>query len=69
MSRRDDARFDAMIHESILRGTGVLEPDEPTEYSHAVYMENWRKRLYGDFTAAERGEIRRRLGLVEAAEQ
>lgn len=61
--RRDDARFDAAIHDRILRDTGVVEEDEPTEYSHWAYMQSFHERAEGEFTRSERREIRVRLGL------
>ena len=68
-NRVADAHLDALIHETILRDTGVLEPDEPTAFSHATYMAAWRKRMYGEFTPQERCDIRMLLGLgVEARE-
>lgn len=58
-----DARLDALIQEDIQRSTGVLEPDQPTEYSHMVAMEKYRHESSGEFTARERHDIRLALGL------
>ncbi len=63
-----DAAFDARIHDFILRETGVLEPDEPTDVSHAVWMAAYYKRLRGEFTPHEREKIRLLLGLAEQSQ-
>lgn len=62
-NRREDAQLDAAVHDAVLRHTGVVEPDEPTAYSHAYWMANFRIRSEGEFTPAERREIRALLGL------
>lgn len=61
--RTDDARFDAAYEDATLREWGVIEDDEPTEYSHYVYMERFEREATGDFTPAERMKIRASLGL------
>ena len=63
MSARDDARFDAHIHDAILRDTGVVEDDEPTAYSHWAWTEAYLKSARGEFTWQEREQIRAHLGL------
>lgn len=64
LSRRaDDARLDAIIHDSVLRAAGVIEPDEPTAVSHALWLDRWRERSEGEFAAEERRAIRAHLGL------
>ncbi len=61
--RTDDDRFDAHIEDVELREAGVIEDDEPTEYSHYVYMERFEREATGDFTSDERLAIRTQLGL------
>jgi hypothetical protein len=61
--RTDDARFDAACEDANLRELGVIEDDQPTEYSHYAYMERFEREATGDFTPAERIEIRTALGL------
>lgn len=61
--RTDDLRFDAAMEDAVLRDAGVIEDDEPTEYSHYAYMEHFERQATGDFTPAERMEIRASLGL------
>lgn len=60
---RHDARLDAIIHDQALRDLGVLEPDEPTAVSHAVWMDTYRQRARGEFTPKEREQIRALLCL------
>jgi hypothetical protein len=55
--------LDARIHDAMLRDAGVIEPDEPTEVSHALWMERYDREARGDFTPAEREKIRAFLGL------
>ena len=61
--RTADDRLDAMIEDMVLRELGVIEPDQPTEYSHFASMEDYEHRASGEFTADERREIRQRLGV------
>jgi hypothetical protein len=61
--RTDEARFDAAIEDWTLRELGVIEDDQPTEYSHDVYMRDYVERAAGDFTPEERQAIRAHLGL------
>lgn len=61
--RTDEARLDALVADSELRAAGVVEADEPTEYSHAAWMRNYYKAARGDFTPVEREQIRMHLGL------
>lgn len=66
MNRRDDARFDAVIHDHMLRELGVVEEDQPTEVSHMQWMNKYRQRYGREFTTDERIQIRMLLGLGEA---
>jgi hypothetical protein len=52
-----------MIEDFTLRGLGVVEDDEPTEYSHDAWMRAWDKRTFGEFTPEERAAIRLHLGI------
>lgn len=61
--RTDDDRLDALIEDTVLRELGVIEDDEPTEYSHYAYMERLERDATGDFTPAERMAIRLALGM------
>ena len=61
--RTDDARLDALVEDTVLREAGVIEDDEPTEYSHYAYMENFEREATGDFTPSERMRIRAHIGL------
>lgn len=61
--RTDDDRLDAMIQDTVLRGAGIVEDDEPSEYSHYAHMERLEREATGDFTGAERMEIRAALGI------
>ena len=61
--RSEDARFDAMVEDWTLRETGVVEPDEPTAYSHWAWTQQYEKAAQGEFSPAEREAIRARLGL------
>lgn len=67
--RTDDLRFDAAAHDEVLRSTGVIEDDEPTEYSHYVYMAWFEREAAGEFTPAERLAIRAHLALGPFAVQ
>jgi hypothetical protein len=58
-----DAMFDAAAEDWTLREHGVIEDDQPTDYSHRVWMAQWETQMYGAFTPEERGEIRAALGL------
>jgi hypothetical protein len=60
---KDDARLDAMIHDATLRHLGIVEPDEPTPWSHRRWMEQYAERARGEFSPAEREQIRAHLGL------
>lgn len=59
--RTEDARLDAAIEDMLLRDLGVIEDDQPTEYSHHVHQEAVR----AEFTPAERVSIRVALGLLD----
>lgn len=61
--RNDDARLDALIEDMVLREAGVIEGDQPTEYSHYVAMAQFEQEATGEFTPSERMEIRAALGL------
>ena len=61
--RTEAERFDAMIADSEMRAAGVIEDDEPTEYSHDAWMRSYYERMRGEFTPAEREQIRAALGL------
>jgi hypothetical protein len=67
--RTDEARFDAAIEDWTLREAGVIEPDQPTEYSDYVWRKQWNERNFGEFTAEERGAIRMALGLGTFGEE
>ena len=54
-----DAWLDAFVHEEIERSTGVLEPDQPTDVSHALHL----RAMQAKFTPRERRLIRDALGL------
>lgn len=62
--RDRDARLDAMIADFELRAAGVIEDDEPSEYSHYAYMHRLEREATAEFTPAERAEIRTRFGLA-----
>ncbi len=55
--------MDARIADDELRTAGVIEPDEPTEYSHDAYMRGLQTAATQEFTATERAVIRAHLGL------
>ena len=57
--RGEDALLEAAIREFIERESGVLEPDQPTAYSH----ERHKERQRAEFTPKERAFIRFTLGL------
>lgn len=59
----DEARFDAAAEDWTLREHGVIEDEEPTDYSHRVWMARWESQMYGEFSPRERGAIRTALGL------
>ena len=59
----EDARLDALIEDWTLRETGMLEPEQPTEYSDYVWRKRFNKQAFGDFTPQERASIRIALGL------
>lgn len=59
-----DAELDAIWHDAHLRDLGVIEDDEPTAVSHALWMAAYRERACGEFTAEERHRIRLALGLM-----
>lgn len=61
--KNEEARFDAMIQDTVLRSAGVIEDDEPSEYSHFAYMQQFEREVTGDFTPEERHAIRVHLGL------
>lgn len=61
--RTEEERFSAHISDSELRAAGVIESDEPTEYSHDAYMRSYLARAEGEFTPDERQTIRALLGL------
>lgn len=61
--RNEEARWDAFIEDWTLRELGVIEPDQPTEYSHYAWMQQYEKAARGDFTPEEREKIRAHLGL------
>lgn len=61
--RTDNDEFDAAAEDYTLRAAGVIEDDEPSEYSHFVYMRQFERDATGDFTPAERMTIRAHLGL------
>jgi hypothetical protein len=61
--RTDAARLDAMVEDYTLREIGVIEDDEPSEYSHDRWMVAWDKRAFGDFLPEERAAIRAHLGI------
>lgn len=61
--RTSDAEFDAAVEDCELRAAGVIEDDEPSEYSHFAYMRQFEHEATGDFTPAERMKIRAQLGL------
>lgn len=60
--RTENERFDAMVADTELRSAGIVEDDEPTEYSHDAWMRSYYERMRG-FTPAEREQIRVALGL------
>lgn len=61
--RTDDERFDAAVEDHTLREAGVIEDDQPTDYSHYAWMADYEKRMTGEFTPDERYQIRLALGL------
>lgn len=61
--RTEEARFDAAVEDAELRAAGVIEDDQPTEFSHDAYMREWDSRAFGEFTPEERCAIRAHLGL------
>lgn len=61
--KNEEARFDAYIEDTVLRAAGVVEDDEPTEYSHFAYMQRFEREATGEFTAEERHAIRLAIGL------
>ncbi len=65
--RTQDARLETAIAyevDQLWRLEGFIEPDEPTDASHRGYMASWNRQARGEFSAAERQEIRARLGMV-----
>ena len=49
-----DPTEDARWHEMLLRDLGVIDPDQPTVFSHLDYV----RRMESDFTPQERRMIR-----------
>ena len=56
----DDAALECFIEDYMLRSLGLLDPDQPTRWSHLEY----RRRMQADFTPTERSLIRESLGLT-----
>jgi hypothetical protein len=65
--RTEAERLDASIADSELRAAGVIEDDEPTEYSHDAYMRAYDQRAFGEFTPEERFALRSFAGLLAAS--
>ena len=61
--RNEDARLDALIEDWTLREVGLLEPDQPTEYSDYILRKAFNEQAFGDFTPQERAAIRATVGL------
>ena len=61
--RTDDLRLDALVEDWILRETGLIEPDQPTQYSDYVWRKAFNEQAFGDFTPQERCAIRAAVGL------
>ena len=54
MSTRDDVTLELAIEDHVLRNLGLLDPDQPTRWSHLQYQQ----RLHAEFTPSERALIR-----------
>lgn len=57
--RHDDPDI-MRLEENALVEAGLLDPDQPTRWSH----HQGQRRLYGDFSPEERAYIRLQLGMV-----
>jgi len=60
--RTEAERLDAMVADFEQRAAGVIEDDQPTEYSHDAYMRAWDEQMFGEFTPEERYALRLLLG-------
>ena len=62
--RNENARMDAAAEDYTLRAAGVIEDDEPTEYSHYAHMVKFEREATGEFSKEERMQIRSSLGMT-----
>jgi hypothetical protein len=62
--RTEAERLDALVADSELRAAGVIEDDQPTEFSHDAFMRVYEERAFGEFKPEERWAIRSALGLL-----